>query len=53
MVPADHGGQVAGWIEAAPLRRAYVAQHGGALPHVRQLQRVTFQLGTTESSTSR
>ena len=40
MVPADHGGQVAGWIEAAPLRRAHVAQHGGALPHVHQLQRV-------------
>ena len=40
VVPADHGGQVAGWIEAAPLRRAHVAQHGGALPHVHQLQRV-------------
>ena len=40
MVPADHGGQVAGWVEAAPLRRAHLAQHGGALPHVHQLQRV-------------
>jgi len=45
VVPADHGGQVAGRVEGAALGRADVAQHGAGLPHVHQLERVHVPAG--------